>query len=91
MRSLLKPGKNFSEVEVTHISPFGIWILVRDKEYFLPYEEFPWFLKAHLEEILEVEEIFPGHLYWPKLDIDLSLEIIEHPEKYPLKAKHETH
>jgi len=85
------PGKNFSEVEVTHISPFGIWILVRDKEYFLPYEDFPWFLKASLEEILEVEEVSPGHLYWPKLDIDLSLEIIEHPEKYPLKAKHETH
>ena len=89
MRTLLKPGKSSSEVGVTHISSFGIWILVRDKEYFLPYEEFPWFLKASLEEILEVEEIFPGHLYWPKLDIDLSLEIIEHPEKYPLRAKHE--
>ena len=89
MKKLLKPGKVSSEVEVSHISPFGIWLLVRDKEYFLPYENFPWFLKARLEEILEVEEVFPGHLYWPKLDIDLSLEIIENPEKYPLKAKHE--
>jgi len=70
-----------------HISPFGIWILVRDKKYFLPYEEFPWFLKARLEEILEVKEVSPGHLFWPKLDIDLSLEMIEHPEKYPLKAR----
>ena len=91
MKSLLKPGKNFSEVEVTHISPFGIWILVRDKKYFCLMKTSPGFLKARLEEIFEVEEVSPGHLYWPKLDIDLSLEIIEHPEKYPLKAKHETH
>ena len=29
----------------------------------------------------------PGHLYWPELDVDLSVESIEHPERYPLKAK----
>jgi hypothetical protein len=26
----------------------------------------------------------PEHLYWPDLDIDLSVESIEHPERFPL-------
>jgi len=67
------------KTEITH----GLWIMVHDKECFLSYEDFSWFLKATLEEILEAEEISPGHLYWPRLDVDLSLKIIE----YPLKAK----
>jgi hypothetical protein len=24
------------------------------------------------------------HLYWPALDVDLTLESIRHPERYPL-------
>jgi hypothetical protein len=27
------------------------------------------------------------HLYWPDLDVDLDLERIEHPEKFPLVAR----
>jgi len=34
-----------------------------------------------------VEEPMPGHFYWPNLDVDLSIESIEHPERFPLKAK----
>lgn len=34
-----------------------------------------------------VEEVAPGHLNWPELDVDLTLEMIEHPDRYPLKAK----
>jgi uncharacterized protein DUF2442 len=29
----------------------------------------------------------PHHLYWPDLDVDLAVESIEHPEKYPLLSK----
>jgi len=25
-------------------------------------------------------------LYWENLDVDLSLEMIEHPERFPLQA-----
>ena len=32
-------------------------------------------------------EVSPGHFYWPDLDIDLTEEIIEHPERFPLVAK----
>jgi hypothetical protein len=29
----------------------------------------------------------PGHFHWPDLDVDLSLQIIRNPERFPLKAK----
>jgi hypothetical protein len=28
----------------------------------------------------------PQHLYWPDLDVDLSVDSIEHPERYPQRA-----
>jgi hypothetical protein len=53
----------------------------------MPYADFPWFLDAPLRKILTVEENIPGHFYWPELDVDLTVEIIEHPEHFPLKSK----
>ncbi len=75
------------EVEVTNISAHGIWLWAHGKEYFLPYAEFPWFQDQTVRAILNVQEVAPGHFYWPDLDVDLSIEIIEHPERFPLKAK----
>ena len=37
-------GRNTPETEVTHISSHGIWLLLNNKELFLPYAEFPWFI-----------------------------------------------
>jgi hypothetical protein len=79
-------GTNTSAVEVTNISAHGIWILTGDRELFLGYEDFPWFKEAPLGKVLSVEEPTPGHFYWPDLDIDLTAEIIEHPERFPLRA-----
>jgi hypothetical protein len=83
-----KLGKPTLETEVTHVSSHGIWLLTGERELFLAYQEFPWFENAILREVLNVEEPSPGHFYWPDLDIDLGLESIEHPERFPLKAKH---
>lgn len=81
------PGRNTFPVEVTNISGHGFWLLTEDREVFLPYEEFPWFQDAPVRKILKVEEPAPGHFYWPELDVDLDIERIEHPERFPLKAK----
>jgi len=51
------------------------------------YEDFPWFKDAPIGKILNVEQPTPGHFYWPDLDVDLGLETIERPERFPLKAK----
>jgi hypothetical protein len=37
--------------------------------------------------VLNVQELSPGHFYWPDLDIDLPAEIIANPGKYPLLAQ----
>jgi len=73
--------------EVGNISANGLWLLCNDHEYFLPYEQFPWFKDAPVKHVFNLEEPHPGHLYWPNLDVDLSLEIIQHSERFPFVAR----
>ena len=80
-------GSNTSAVEVSHISQNGFWLLLDNKELFLPFEQFPWFRDASVSAINNVTLPTPHHLYWPDLDLDLSVESIEHPERFPLIAK----
>lgn len=80
-------GTNTLVVEVTHISVHGVWLMVRGHEYFLSYDDFPWFKDAKLGDILDVKLLHATHLYWPKLDVDLSLKSIQDPGSYPLIAK----
>ncbi len=80
-------GTNAPEVEVTNISINGIWLWTKGTELFLPYEDFPWFKDVPIRKILNVEEPSSGHFYWPDLDVDLTAEIIEHPERFPLKMQ----
>lgn len=85
--SLSAHGNNISALEITHISSHGVWILSHDKELFMPYETFPWFKDQPVKSIIKVEEPSPGHFYWPDIDVDLTLESIEHPERFPLTSK----
>ncbi len=77
-------GANISQVEVTNIDRFGFWLLVEDKEYFLPHEDFPWFQNATIDQILDVQLLHGDHLRWPALDIDLCLHSLAQPEAFPL-------
>jgi len=80
-------GKTTLEAEVTQIDKQGIWLLIGDKESFLPFAKFPWFKEASVGMIHNVQLLNERHLYWPDLDIDLAVESIEHPERFPLIAK----
>ena len=82
-----KLGKNTSEVEVTNVSTHGFWLLLEEEELFLPFDQFPWFKNVPIDELLNVILQHSNHLYWPKLDIDLSVESIRHPEDFPLVSK----
>ena len=84
--NLSAPGDTTSAVEVTNISAHGIWLLAHGQELFLPYQEFPWFKDQPVRIIMNVEEQAPDHFYWPEIDVDLTREIIEHPERFPNKA-----
>lgn len=87
MKSSLMHGIISSKTEVSNISSHGIWLLTKNNELFLPYDEFPWFQNQTVKSITNVQEESTGHFYWPDIDVDLTIESIEHPEKYPLKAK----
>ncbi len=76
-----------SAAEVTHISRHGFWLLLGDEELLLPFEHFPWFKAATVEQISNVERPSPNHLYWPSLDVDLAVESIRHPETFPLISR----
>ena len=81
------PGTITSAVEVTNVSPHGFWVLLQGEELLLPFVDFPWFKQATIEQITAVEWPSPNHLYWPQLDIDLSVESIRHPQAFPRMAK----
>lgn len=85
--SLNALGKDTSPVEVSHISSHGVWLLAGNHELFMSYDDFPWFKDVAIGKILSVEQPTPGHFYWPELDVDLTVEIIQDPERFPLKAK----
>ena len=83
----VKLGKNTSAVEVTNVSVHGLWILIDNQEHFLSFEQFPWFKDATIAELVNVERKSAQHLYWPDLDIDLAVESIAFPERFPLISK----
>ncbi|NQT88145.1 DUF2442 domain-containing protein [bacterium] len=80
-------GANTSRAEVTHIDSHGLWLFVAEREYFLPYGEYPWFREARIGEILDVELLHETHVHWPALDVDLCLESLENPEQFPLISR----
>ena len=81
------PGTITSVAEVTHVSKHGFWLLLGSEELLVPFEQFPWFKKATIEQLSAVEWPTENHLYWPALDADLSFESIRNPAAFPLVAK----
>ncbi len=73
--------------EVTNISRHGFWLLLDDEELLLPFEKFPWFRAATVDQITNVERPTPEHLYWPNLDVDLAVQSIRQPDAFPLMAR----
>ena len=80
-------GNSTSRPEVKDISRQGVSLRVGREELFLAFEHFPWFREAPVEKVRHVEQPSPEHLFWPELDIDLSIESIRHPERFPLISR----
>ena len=81
------PGIITLVAEVTNISKSGFWVLLGDEELLVPFDQFPWFKQATVAQITDVEWPTAGHLYWPSLDIDLSVDSIRRPQDFPLSAR----
>jgi hypothetical protein len=87
MKSAALGQSTFPPVEVTNVSPHGFWLFVGERELFVAFKDFPWFRDASVREITNVQLPSAHHLYWPDLDIDLAVESLEHPEKFPLVSE----
>jgi hypothetical protein len=81
------PGPATLGVEVTHVSRHGFWLLLGDEELLVPFEQFPWFRSATIDQLSTVEWPTPDHLYWPMLDVDLSVSSIRDPSAFPLVSR----
>jgi len=82
----IKSGKGIS-VSVENITPLGIWLYAKGKEYFLSYENYPYFKDKIVSSIQNVKLLHGFHLFWPALDVDLEIDSLDNPEKYPLISK----
>ena len=77
-------GNTTLAAEVTHVSKHGFWVLLADEELLVPFDQFPWFRQATIEQISDVQWPTTDHLYWPGLDIDISVQSIRNPASFPL-------
>ena len=69
------------------ITSDGIWFATGCVEYPLSYEDFPCFKGVPEEKVKYVIEPETDVYYWPELDVQLTLEQIWNPKKYPMKTK----
>ena len=77
-------GVSTEEVEVTNISRHGFWLFLGGRELFVSFREFPWFAEAPVAKVTNVRWPSPNHLYWPELDVDLSVDSVERPNDFPI-------
>jgi len=81
------PGIAISDNEVTSIGATGFWLLVEDKEYFVPFADYPVFQTATIEQIFNVKRLGRGQFHWPALDADIELDALENPDQFPLISR----
>ena len=74
-------------VQITHVSRHGFWLLLEDEELLVPFADFPCFRQATIDQLLNVERPTSDHLYWPQLDVDLSVQSVRDPAAFPLVAR----
>ena len=65
----------------------GIMISVAGNDYFLSYNRVPWLKDATVRNILNIKMLGKNAVEWPDLDIDLEVDSLKHPERYPLIMK----
>lgn len=81
------PGNATLANSVTHITQHGFWLLVENAEYFVPFSNYAAFQHATVAQIYAMRQVGPTQFHWPELDIDIELEALEQPERFPLTFK----
>ena len=87
MQTTLKNNTNSTLVDVLMINDRGLMLSVMGQDYFLSYNRVPWMRDATINEVLDVRMSGKNAIEWPKLDVDLEVDSLRHPERYPLLIK----
>ena len=83
----MREPRRDSSVEVTNVSREGFSLVIGRKTRFVRFDDFPWFRDASIVQITNVKLPSPHRLHWPDLDVDLTVESLDHPERYPLVSR----
>lgn len=84
MQTALKTNTKDTLASVLMINSQGILLSVCGHDYFLSYNRVPWMREASINEVLDVQMCGRNAIEWPLLDVDLEIDSLRHPERYPL-------
>ena len=87
MQTDSKSNTSNTSVSVLMINAQGIMLSVLGNDYFLSYNRIPWMQDAPVRSVLNVQMSGSRAIEWPDLDVDLEIESLRHPERYPLVMK----
>lgn len=76
-----------TSVSVLMINTQGMMLSVDGQDYFVSYNRVPWLRNATVGSALNVRKYGDFAIEWPDLDIDLEIDCLKHPERYPLVMK----
>jgi hypothetical protein len=79
------PGRPIAAPKFAELTEAGFWLVLDECRILVDFREFPWFRGRSREELQNVERPFADELRWPELDVDLAVDSLLHPKRYPLR------
>lgn len=87
METTLNSNSSNTLANVLMINDKGLMLSVLGQDYFISFNRLPWMKDAAIRDVLDVQMCGDDAIEWPKLDIDLEIDSLKHPERYPLVMK----
>ena len=87
METTLNSNSSNTSANVLMINDKGLMLSVLGQDYFISFNRLPWMKDAATRDVLDVQMCGDDAIEWPKLDIDLEIDSLKHPERYPLVMK----
>ncbi len=84
MQTTLETNTKDTLANVLMINSQGLLLSVCGHDYFLSYNRVPWMREASIKEVLDVRMSGRNAIEWPLLNVDLEIDSLRHPERYPL-------
>lgn len=80
-------GASTSVIKVLELNMHGGVLQIGGDVLPFAFVDFPWFRGLSAVQIEDVRLSGGDHLYWPALDVDLTLASIRNPADFPLIAR----